>query len=89
MSDTEKKQRRKYPIVGADHYKFILHPAVEYDRVRRTTIFKDLGIAYVYGLNETDLGDESEVIEVWFKRTKWTVAGVLGWMNEHKTLPHP
>lgn len=91
MSKSEKSESRNYiPVVGKDQYKVILHPATQYDTVRRNTVFKDLGISYVYGVNETDLGYESEVVEVWFVRTKWTAAGVIGWMQEHgESLPAP
>ena len=80
------------PIVGDHHYKVILRPETEYEGKRRTTVHKAEGISYVYGTVETPVGTVTEVIEVWFDRskTRWTASSVVGWMEKHADrLPPP
>ncbi len=88
---TDPSGSRFIPIVAEDFYKVILAPVTQYGTTRRSTVFPTRGISYVYGISQREVaGPQTEVIEVWFDRSRWTASTVRQWMEKHgDSLPRP
>lgn len=79
------------PVQNETHYRILLQPRIAFQSVRRTTVDKKQGISYAYGLTESAVGGDGEVIEIWFERSKgWNALKVQNWMKKHaRNLPVP
>ncbi len=80
------------PIQTERYYIARFKPTQSFDRIRSTTVFKDEGIMYEYGIAEAGaIGSDGEVIAVMFERAKgWTATRVKAWLTRFKGgLPTP
>lgn len=83
--------RRYIPVIAEEVYKVILAPALQYQGTRRSPAFPRSGISYLYGLSAPGVqGVQTEIVEVWFERARWTASQVIDWMERHgSALPRP